>query len=202
MSEAPEIEMFFDVASTYSYLAFTQLPRLRERTGAKVRLRPFLLGGVFKESGNEMPARIPNKARWLLSDVHLWAKRYDVPFRMNSRFPLNTLSAQRALVAADRDHGPEAMERFATELFKAAWVEDRDLASGDEIAACANAAGLDVHELAKRVSDPEIKEALKEATAEAVRRGAFGAPTFFTSDAMFWGNDRLELLEEHVRGAR
>lgn len=194
-----EIELFFDIGSPYSYLAFTQLARLRA-TGARVRLRPFLLGGVFKEAGNDMPARVPNKARWMLGDLHRWAKRYGVPFRMNSRFPVNTLAAQRALVAAEKIHGPEVMEKLAAELYRAMWADDRDVNSGDEIAACANAAGADAGKLAAAVGEPAIKEALKDATSEAVKRGAFGAPTFFVGDAMFWGNDRIELIEEHLRG--
>lgn len=193
------VELFFDVGSPYSYLASTQIPGLRERTGASVRLRPFLLGAVLKETGNDAPARVAPKARWMLSDLQRWAARYGVPFRMSSRFPVNTLGAQRALCAAEQLFGDEAMERLAAELFRAMWVEDRDLTSGDELAFAANAAGLDAGALAGAVSDPGVKERLREATAEAVARGAFGAPTFFVGDAMFWGNDRLALLEEHVR---
>jgi 2-hydroxychromene-2-carboxylate isomerase len=195
-----EIELFFDVASPYSYLAFTQLGKLRERTGASVKLRPFLLGGVFKEAGNEMPARIPNKARWMLADLHRCAAHCGVPFRMNSRFPVNSLVAQRALVAAERLHGPEVMERMAGELFRAIWADDRDATNVDELAACASAAGADPKKIAEAVADPAVKDALKEVTAESVRRGAFGAPTFFVGDAMFWGNDRFEQIEAHVRG--
>lgn len=194
-----EVELFFDVGSPYSYLAWTQLEGLRERTGARVRARPFLLGAVLKDSGNDAPARVASKARWMLSDLQRWAARYGVPFRMCSRFPVNTLGAQRALTAAEQRVGADAMERLATELFRAMWAEDRDVSSGDALALAAHAAGLDAKALAAAVSEPIVKDALRQTTAEAVERGAFGAPTFFVGDAMFWGNDRLPLLEDHLR---
>ena len=193
------VEFFFDVGSPYSYLAATQTRALRERTGARVRLRPFLLGGVLKETGNDAPARVAAKARWMLSDLARWAERYGVPFRMSSHFPVNTLSAQRALCAAEKLFGEEAMENLAMELFRAMWVEGRDVSSGDELAFAANAAGLDVAALTAAIGTADIKETLRKTTDEAIARGAFGAPTFFVGDVMFWGNDRLPLLEDHLR---
>lgn len=199
MSESSVIELFFDVGSPYSYLASTQVASLRERTGRPVRMRPFLLGAVMKETGNDSPARVASKARYMLDDLTRWAEQYGVPFRFSSRFPVNTLTAQRALVAAERLFGQEAMERLAHRLFAAIWVEDRDVSSGDELAFCANDAGLDAKKLAVAVSSQEVKDALREATSEAIRRGAFGAPTFFAGETMVWGNDRIDLLVEMLR---
>jgi 2-hydroxychromene-2-carboxylate isomerase len=199
MSETREADFFFDVGSPYSYLAATQVPGLRERTGAVVRWRPFLLGGAFQLTGNEMPARVAAKARYMLADLHRWAEQYGVPFRMSSHFPVNTLSAQRTLLAADELHGQEAVEKLAMELFEAMWVDDEDVSSGDCIAFRVNRCGLDAQKLAARIGEDELKQRLKDVTAEAVERGAFGAPTFFVGDAMFWGNDRLHMVEEHLK---
>lgn len=199
MTDPRTIELFFDVGSPYSYLASTQVARIREQTGVPLEMRPFLLGAVMKETGNDTPARVAPKARYMLDDLMRWAARYGVPFRMSSRFPQNTLAAQRALVAAEQLFGPEAMERLAHGLFAAAWVEDRDVSSGDELALCVNEAGLDARALAEAIGSQPVKDALRETTAEAVRRGAFGAPTFFFGDLMVWGNDRIDLLIELVR---
>lgn len=199
MSETREVELFFDVGSAYSYLACTQVPGLRERTGVPVRWRPFLLGGAFQLTGNEMPARIAAKARWMLTDLHRWAEEYGVPFRMSSHFPVNTLSAQRTLLAADELYGQEAVEKLAMELFGAMWIDDEDVSSGDCIAFHVNRCGLDARRLARRIGEDELKQRLQEVTAEAVERGAFGAPSFFVGDAMFWGNDRLHMLEAHLK---
>lgn len=199
MSDSGVIELFFDVGSPYSYLASTQVASLRERSGRPVRMRPFLLGAVMKETGNDSPARVAAKARYMLDDLSRWAQHYGVPFRFNARFPLNTLTAQRALVAAERLFGEGAMERLAHRLFEAIWVEDRDPTSGDELAFCANDAGIDARKLAETVPSQEVKDALREATGEAIRRGAFGAPTFFAGETMLWGNDRIDLLVEMLR---
>ena len=195
------IEFFFDVGSPYSYLAATQVPALAERTGAEVRWRPFLLGGVFKAAGNDMPARVPAKARWMLADLAANAAHLGVPFRMNSHFPVSTLAAQRALVAAESQFGPEVVPTFAMVLFRAMWVEDRDVSVGDELAACAAEAGLEVARLTPHVQSDETKARLKEITEEAVSRGAFGAPTFFVGQQMFFGHDRLFLVEEAAGGS-
>src|SRR5262245_47658832 len=114
------IDFYFDIASPYSYLAATQLDALAARTGATVRWRPFLLGGVFKATGNHMPASIAAKARWMFDDLKRWAAHYGVPFQMTSHFPLNTLRTQRALAAAALAD-PESVRPLALALYRAAW---------------------------------------------------------------------------------
>ena len=195
---ARELELFFDIGSAYSYLASTQLAGLAERTGASVRWRPFLLGAVFKATGNDMPARIPAKARWMLHDLALWSHHYGVPFRMPSRFPLNTLRTQRALAAAEL-RGAEQVAPLAHALFRAYWVDDQDVSADAVIAACADGAGLDGAAIVAAIDAPGTKDQLRATTDEAVRRGAFGAPAMFVGDALFWGNDRIPLLEAHLR---
>lgn len=201
MSDEPVIEFFFDVGSPYSYLAATQVDAVGERAGAEVRWRPFLLGGVFKESGNDMPARVAAKARWMLADLGRWAEAYGVPFRFASRFPLNTLQAQRALTAAAQ-RWPESLRPFALSLFRAYWVDDRDVSRPDEIGAAAEGAGLDGDAVLAAAQEQEVKDLLRSWTSEAVERGAFGAPTFFVGEEMYWGNDRLDLMERNLRAVR
>ncbi|MCL4226392.1 MAG: 2-hydroxychromene-2-carboxylate isomerase [Myxococcales bacterium] len=197
-----EIELFFDVGSSYSYLAATQAEGLAARTGLPVRFRPFLLGGVFKATGNDMPARIPAKARWMMGDMALWSQHYGVPFRVPSRFPMNTLRAQRALAGVERAHGPAAVPAFALALFRAYWAEDQDISADPVIAGAAGAAGLAGAAVVAAIDQPETKDQLRATTDEAVRRGAFGAPALFVGDTLFWGNDRLPLLEAYVARLR
>src|SRR5262245_42568223 len=118
---AKRVEFFFDIGSPYSYLAATQMDGLAKQTGAEVRWRPFLLGGVFKSAGNTMPAAVPNKGRYMLHDLVRWARHYDVPFKMSTRFPQNSLRAMRACTyAAEQGRSRE----LALALFRAYWVED------------------------------------------------------------------------------
>jgi 2-hydroxychromene-2-carboxylate isomerase len=195
MANEPEIEFFFDVASPYSYLASTQIDELEAETGVPVRWRPFLLGGVFESVGNSAPARLRPKARYMLEDLNRWADRYDIPFEMPSNFPVNSLSAQRVLVAAG-ERGQEAVVRLAHRLFEDYWVEGRDVSDTRVVAEAADAVGLDGDEMLDWTERDRIKDKLRSNSDEAVERGAFGAPTFFVGDEMFWGNDRLDFVRE------
>lgn len=192
---AETIEFFYDIGSPYSYLAATRLEGLIGRTGAAVRWRPFLLGGVFKASGNRMPASVQSKARWMLGDLTRWAKHYGVEFQMSSRFPLSTLLTQRSLAAAGLEHGEGAVQPLSMALFRAYWVDDLDVSDPGVITRLADGVDLNGAAVVARATEQESKDKLRADTDEAVARGAFGAPTFFVGDDMFWGNDRIMLLE-------
>jgi 2-hydroxychromene-2-carboxylate isomerase len=191
----PCIEFFFDIGSPYSYLAATVINDVGERTGTPVRWCPFLLGGVFKASGNTMPGAVQSKGRWMLADLERWAVHYGVPFQMSRHFPLNTLRTQRALVATKLLLGEEAVAPFAQALFEAYWVQDQDVSKESVIGGIAEGIGYDGSAILTGTFEQRTKDALREMTDNAVGRGAFGAPTFFVGEAMFWGNDRLMLLE-------
>ncbi len=180
------IEFFFDVASPYSYFAATQIGALGQRVGLPVVWRPFLLGGVFRAVGNQPPASLPARAPYLLADLHRWAAHYDVPFAFPSIFPMNSLLAMRALTAVPQEGRPEA----ALMLFRAYWVDNQDLTRPEVIAR-----HLGEQPVVAAV-DPDIKGELKATTDEAVQRGAFGAPTIFIGEEMFFGNDRLHFVEK------
>ncbi len=192
------IEFFYDIGSPYSYLAATQIDAVAAAAGASVEWKPFLLGGVFKASGNDMPARVPAKARWMLSDLTLWAKRYGVPFVFPLSFPPNTVKAMRACVAARREGQAKA---FSLALFRAYWVDGKDPSAKETMSAAAEAAGLRGDAIIAATEDQAIKDELRALTDDAVARGAFGAPTMFVGEQMLWGNDRLELLAEALRSA-
>jgi len=191
------IEFFWDPASTYSYLAATQIEALAARCGATVEWRPFLLGKVFQATGNQMPAALPAKGKYLFRDASLWARYYRVPFSMPKIFPLNSVLASRAcLAAAQSGKGVE----FSLALLKAYWAEGQDPSQPEVVAAIAASVGLDGAALLAAAQEPAIKDALRINTEEAVKRGAFGAPTLYVGEQMFWGNDRLNLLEAFLKG--
>ena len=197
---SPTIEFFFDIGSPYSYLAATQIQGVGERTGATIQWRPFLLGGVFRDSGNQMPASVPAKARWMLTDMKLWSAHYGVPFQMSTHFPLNTLRTQPALIATEQRNGHDAMVKLAQRLFSAYWANDVDVSKEEAIASCANDCGMDGDAIVAGASDPSVKQRLIDVTGEAVERGAFGAPSCFVGDTLFWGQDRLGLIESYLNG--
>ena len=191
-----QLEFFFDYVSPFSYLANSRLPALVERTGAELVYRPFFLGGVMQATGNQPPATLPARAKYMPADIARWVRRYGVPFRFNSSFPMNTLHAMRGALAA-QEQGTFAAYHEA--LFRAAWAEPVNLGDVAVLRDVIAKAGLDAERLIARASADQTKERLKANTAEAVLRGAFGAPTLFVGDEMFFGNDRLDFVEEALR---
>ncbi|MDF1564560.1 MAG: 2-hydroxychromene-2-carboxylate isomerase [Deltaproteobacteria bacterium] len=192
---AETVELFYDFGSPYSYLASTRIEALIERTGAVLAWRPFLLGGVFKSLGTISPAETSaSKARWMLRDLEQWAAFYEVPYRMNPHFPVNTLRAMRLAVAAE-ERGHQVP--LARRLFADMWVEGKDLADPAVLAEALKAIGAPKG-LLERTDSGHVKERLKANTEEAVSRGAFGAPAIFVGEELFWGNDRLDFLERRL----
>jgi 2-hydroxychromene-2-carboxylate isomerase len=193
-----KLEFFWDVGSPYTYLATTQLEGLRKRTGAVVEFRPFLLGGVFKSAGNQLPAAVPNKAVYMLKDLTRWGAHYGVPLKVDAPFPLVTLLPMRVAIAADlRGKG----EPYCHAIFRAYWADGRDVSAPDEVGRVLQTIGLDPKELLEAANTQEVKDKLRANTDEAVARGAFGAPAMFVGEELYWGNDRLEFVERALKNA-
>ncbi len=193
---ATELEFFFDYGSPFSYLADTQLEGLAGRTGAVVSYRPMLLGGVFKETGNSSPISIEAKRKYMNADLERWAKHYGVPALHNPHFPINTIRLMRGAIAAQRSGVFAAYHRA---IFDAFWRDGLNLGDAAVVRGVLERAGLDAVRLAAASEEHAVKDALRVATETAVARGAFGAPTFFVGDQMFWGNDRLLFVEQALK---
>lgn len=190
---AKVLEFLFDVGSPASYIAYKRLPDVAARTGAIVEYRPFLLGGVFKATGNHSPAEIPAKGRWSSIDLAKFAKRHGVPFERNPFFPINTLHLMRG--AAGLQDDPRFMA-YLDAVFDAMWRDPKNLGDPVEMAPVLARAGIGGDEFMALIADEATKARLKATTEDAVARGAFGAPTFFVGDEMFFGQDRLDWVEE------
>lgn len=190
---ARTVEFFFDVGSPASYVAYRRLPAIAARTGATIDYQPFLLGGVFKATGNHSPADIPAKGAWTSVDLARHAERYDVPFARNPFFPINTLHLMRG--AAGLQDDPRFIA-YLDAVFDAMWREPRNLGDPAEMPAVLARAGIDGDAFTALIGADATKARLKATTEAAVARGAFGAPTFFVGDAMYFGQDRLDWVEE------
>lgn len=195
-SSGAVLDFYFDYGSPASYLAWTQVPAIARRTGAQVNYRPILLGGVFQATGNRPPAEVPAKGAWMLRDLAWFAARYGVPFAWNPHFPVNTLALMRGAMFARKEG---FLAPYSDAVFRAMWVEGRNMADPGEVVRALAAARLDAARILAAAQDPEIKQALRAATDEAVARGVFGAPTFFVGEHMHFGQDRLPYVEELLR---
>ena len=195
---AKEIEFWFDVGSPAAYLAWTQLPKIAREAGREIEYRPFLLGGVFQATGNKSPMEVPAKGQYMVDDLQRFARRYGVPFAHNPHFPINTLMLMRGAIGLQMRE-PARMVPYVDAVYRAIWVDGKDMNDPATVAGVLKAAGFDPEQLLALTSDPAVKDALKATTQEAVARGVFGAPTFFVGKDMFWGQDRLDFVKEALQ---
>jgi 2-hydroxychromene-2-carboxylate isomerase len=143
-------------------------------------------------SGNSPPFSVPNKGAYVARDAQRFAALYGLEMAPNKHFPVNTLNAMRAALALLEEGG---FAQFHAAAFRATWCESKDLGNPAHLTEVLEKAGLDAAHVLARCADPAIKDALKQATSEAVERGAFGVPSFFVEGELFFGNDRLEFVE-------
>ncbi|WP_281881429.1 2-hydroxychromene-2-carboxylate isomerase [Pseudomonas atacamensis] len=192
------VEFYFDLGSPTTYLAHTQLAKICADTQSELIYIPMLLGGVFKATGNASPAMIPAKGRYMFQDLDRFAKRYGVQLRFNPHFPINTLILMRAVTGMQMRQ-PQRFAEFVDCLFKALWVEGRNLNDPQTVAAVLTENGFDPQAIMALTNDESVKAALKENTEAAIKRGVFGAPSMFIGDQLFFGQDRLDFVEEALR---
>ncbi len=199
------VDFFFDFSSPFSYIAAARVDRV---IGPRhVNWKPMLLGAVFKAVGGPaIPVleMVPAKQQYQGVDLRRQATLYEIPYNWPSRFPMNSVTALRMLLAAG---GPntEAGKAFTLRVFRAYWAEDRDIADAAVLSGLANEVGLDGETLLSGAGGSDVEQMLREHTDEAVKLGLFGAPAFVVrapgrEPALFWGSDRLEMAAEAARG--
>ena len=189
-------EFFFDFGSPASYLAYTQMDGIAQRTGAEIVWRPMLLGGVFKATGNASPAMVPAKGKWMNADLPRFAERYGVAYNRNPFFPVNTLLMMRGAAAYE---GTPEFRPYVDAMFKAMWVDQKNMNDMPTAAGVLKSAGFDPQAFMATAESQDAKDRLKATTEEAVARGVFGAPTTFVGDHMYFGQDRLDFVEQALR---
>lgn len=187
------VEFLFDFGSPTSYLAYKRLPKVTARHGVRIVWTPILLGAVFKATGNASPAMVPAKAKYMNADLARFATRYNVMLNMNTHFPVNTLPLMRGAVAYQ---STPLFDVYVNAMFDAMWAHPRNLNDQNEISHVLKDIGIDPGDFLARIERADVKEKLKANTESAVARGVFGAPTFFVDSEMFFGQDRLEFVEE------
>ena len=191
------IEFLFDVASPNAYLAWSAL----EAEGAPYEPVPVLLGGLFKLTGNQTPmvayAPVKGKLAYEMREIDRYVAHYGLTrYRFSSHFPPNTVTAMRAATAARRDG---TLGALLPAMMRAMWEEDRNLSEPDVVRAAAEEAGLDGAGLLAAAGEQAVKDALKDATQAAADRGAFGVPTFFVGDEMWFGKERVTAVTRAAR---
>jgi 2-hydroxychromene-2-carboxylate isomerase len=196
----PKVEFLFDFGSPNAYLSALVIPSIEKRTGVKFEYVPVLLGGIFKLTGNSSPADylrgIKNKPEFNRLETERFLRRYGITtYKSNPFFPVITLMLMRGAIAAQR-------EGVFDQYFKAAyhhmWEEPKKMDDPKVLREALISSGLDADKLMARSQEPEVKNRLLELTQNAVDRGAFGSPSFFVGNELFFGKDQLRDVEEEI----
>jgi 2-hydroxychromene-2-carboxylate isomerase len=196
----PKVEFLFDFGSPNAYLSALVIPSIEKRTGVKFEYVPVLLGGIFKLTGNSSPADylrgIKNKPEFNRLETERFLRRYGITtYKQNPFFPVITLMLMRGAIAAQ-------LEGVFDQYFKAAyhhmWEEPKKMDDPKVLREALISSGLDADKLMARSQEPEVKNRLLELTQNAVDRGAFGSPSFFVGNELFFGKDQLRDVEEEI----
>lgn len=188
------------------------LCRYKNIWNVRLQLRPTLIAGVMKDSGNKPPAMLPRKAKYLTNDIRLLGQHIQVPIQFPKDFfsvilEKGSLSAMRFLTAVNLEQ-PEMLEKVSRELWMRVWSRDEDITEPQNILAAAEKAGMSIEKaraLLEKSSTPQVKNQLKETTDTACKYGAFGLPVTVAhldgQTHMLFGSDRMELLA-HLLGEK
>ena len=197
MAAVHTVRFYFDFISPYSWLALMQAERFAEQHRVRWDLRPVVYAALLDACGLIGPAEVPIKRRYTFHDIVRGAARLGLRVSGPPEHPFRSLEALRTLQLFREE--PQALA-LAVGLSDACWGAGRALTDASVIAEIVEQVGLDSHQLARRIADPAIKQALRESTEEALARGVFGVPTFVHQDELFWGHDRLEYLADRLTG--
>lgn len=184
-------EFYFDFASPYTFLAHKEIRKIENENSIKIIYMPILLGGLFKLAGIKANIDIPIKGKYMIKDCKLLAEKYNVEFRFNSYFPINTLNLMRCVLVAERKG---ITQNFINKFFDAIWKDELNLNDKAIVKRLLKNLNINPKTFLIEAVQPDIKCDLKKRTDDAFEKGIFGAPSFIINNKIFWGQDRLEFV--------
>ena len=186
------IDFYFDIISPYAYIAYKKILKIKD---INFKLKPILLGGLHNLAGITAPAFNKYKMKNMQNDCELVAKKNNISFKWNSKFPINSLNIMRGYLCVKDNKKEEYLNNF----FEAYWKEDLDLSNEENIKILLKKLKIDEHDFFNLISNQDTKDKLKQFTQEAFEKEVFGAPTFIVNNKIFWGQDRLEYALDEIK---
>ena len=195
-----KVEFQFDFGSPNAYLAEKAIPAIEKRTGVKFEYVPVLLGGIYKATNNMSPfdslRGIKNKPEYQALETQRFIRRHNITtFKSNPFFPVNTLMLMRGAVAAKFEN---VFEQYFRAAYHHMWEDPKKMDDVEIFRAAFKSSGIDIDKLIARAQQDDVKKKLIDDTTDAVNRGAFGSPTFFVGNEMFFGKDQLRDVEDSI----
>tara|TARA_Y100001970_G_scaffold276781_1_gene380014 strand:+ start:18072 stop:18659 length:588 start_codon:yes stop_codon:yes gene_type:complete len=191
-----QIEFYFDFSSPYAYLGFKEIKNLEKKHQLKIKYMPIFLGGLHKSAGVTPAAFISLKAKYMIRDTKLVSEKKNIRFTFNTYFPIKTVDFMRGVIIAEEDNFEKV---FVEKIFNAIWKDGLNMNDETVINKVLKNMELNPKTFFLRAKDNKIKEKLKKLTNDALKKGIFGAPTFFINKKMFWGQDRLTYAIDEIK---
>ena len=186
------IDFYFDIISPYAYIAYKKILKIKD---INFKLKPIFLGGLHNLAGITAPAFNKFKMKNMQNDCELVAKKNNISFKWNSKFPINSLNIMRGYLCVKDNKKEEYLNNF----FEAYWKEDLDLSNEENIKILLKKLKIDEHDFFNLIKNQDTKDKLKQFTQEAFEKEVFGAPTFIVNNKIFWGQDRLEYALDEIK---
>ena len=184
-------DFFFDFASPYSYLAHKQIRNIEYQHNIEINYMPILLGGLLKLAEIKAAAFIPSKAKFMIKDCKLFSEKFNIKFKFNSYFPIQSLNLMRGVLIARKEN---KINIYIDKFFDAYWKDGLNLNDQKIIDKILEDLDFNIETFKLKISEQKIKDELKKKTNDAFLKGVFGAPSFIINNKMFWGQDRLEFV--------
>ena len=188
------VDFYFDFISPYSFLAYKKFKSLDKKNKIKVNYKPILLGGLHKLGGIVAPAFNKRKMKNMKNDCELVAKKNNIKFKWNDKFPINSLYLMRGYLIVDDN----LKKKFFDLCFDAYWKHNIDISNTENVKDILKNSSIDENIYFEKIQSSKVKDELKQLTNNAFEKDIFGAPTFVVNDKIFWGQDRLDYaLDEY-----
>ena len=187
------IDFYFDFISPYSYLAHKKIININERKN--FNHKAILLGGLHNLGNITAPAFNKRKMKNMRDDCILIARKNNISFKWNEKFPVNSLYLMRGFLFIDKNK----KDKFFDVCFDAYWRDNIDISKEESVRKILSDCKVDHSSFTKGIKDEKIKDELKDLTNLAFEKNIFGAPTFIVNDKLFWGQDRLEYALEEFK---
>ena len=194
------VDFIYDVATPNGYLAHKVIPEFEDRTHVKFNYIPCLAGGIFKLTNNTPPlianADVKNKSDYFFIEMNRFIQKHKInQFKNNSYFPQNSLLIQRGAIAAQQLN---IFKEYVDCTMSGMWEKDLNIQDKDVLKQALEEGGIDYKAIFNIIETKECKDQLIANTSWAVEKGAFGIPTFFIDDQIFFGKDHMYQLEEYI----
>ena len=184
-------DFFFDFISPYSYLAHKQIRNIEYQHNIKINYMPILLGGLLNLAEIKAAAFIPSKAKFMIKDCKLFSEKFNIKFKFNSYFPIQSLNLMRGVLIARKENKTGL---YIDKFFDACWKDGLNLNDQKIVDKILEDLNFNLEAFKLKISEQKIKDELKKRTKDAYLKGVFGAPSFIINNKMFWGQDRLEFV--------